>query len=96
MNGNTLYVDVKKGDETTIYEFDVVRESTLTSLSVASADGEEVLHPGFDKNVTDYTVSVTDNNDSVKNKCSSISGKCSSFCQRYRSDRRNISSSERR
>lgn len=66
MNGNTLYVDVKKGDETTIYEFDVVRESTLTSLSVASADGEEVLHPGFDKNVTDYTVSVTDNNDSVK------------------------------
>ena len=66
MNGNTLYVDVKKGDETTTYEFDVVRESTLTSLSVASADGEEVLHPGFDKNVTDYTVSVTDNNDSVK------------------------------
>ena len=43
MNGNTLYVDVKKGDETTTYEFDVVRESTLTSLSVASADGEEVL-----------------------------------------------------
>ena len=66
MNSNTLYVDVKKGDETTTYEFDVVRESTLTSLSVASADGEEVLHPGFDKNVTDYTVSVTDNNDSVK------------------------------
>ena len=66
MNGNTLYVDVKKGDETTTYEFDVVRESTLTSLSVASADGEEVLHPGFDKNVTDYTVSVTDNNDSIK------------------------------
>ena len=66
MNGNTLYVDVKKGDETTTYEFDVVRESTLKSLSVASADGEEVLHPGFDKNVTDYTVSVTDNNDSIK------------------------------
>ena len=33
---------------------------------MASEDGEEVLHPGFDKNVTDYTVSVTDNNDSVK------------------------------
>ena len=75
MNGNTLYVDVKKGDETTTYEFDVVRESTLTSLSVASADGEEVLHPGFDKNVTDYTVSVTDNNDSVKiNAAVSVNG----------------------
>ena len=91
-----LYVDVKKETRQQLMEFDVVRESTLTSLSVASVDGEEVLHPGFDKNVTDYTVSVTDNNDSVKNKCSSISGKRSSFCQRYRSDRENISSSERR
>ena len=66
MSGNTLYVDVKNGDNTTTYEFDIVRESTLTSLSVASVEGEEVLHPGFDKNVTDYTVSVYGDNDSVK------------------------------
>lgn len=66
MNGNTLYVDVKNGDDTTTYEFDIVRASTLSSVSVTSAQGEEKLHPDFDKNVTDYTVSVTDDNDSVK------------------------------